>query len=126
MYDDYDLDYTYNIEYSYDLDEMYDYHMQRIQVRDTMQYESYDCDDDYARDSCDYDALAYKHYAWYNHQIIHEILMYTQAHKRLVRVTLDIECYDDLDLQNINWSDILALEGDENVDISIKDLSDNF
>ena len=52
--------------------------------------------------------------------------MYAQAHKRLVRVTLDIECYDDLDLQNINWSDILALEGDENVDISIKDLSDNF
>jgi hypothetical protein len=46
------------------------------------------------------------------------------AQKRLVRVTLDIECYDDLDLDNINWSDLLDLEGDENVYVSIKEKGD--
>jgi hypothetical protein len=46
------------------------------------------------------------------------------AQKRLVRVTLDIECYDDLDLDNINWSDLLDLEGDENVYVSIKERGD--
>lgn len=46
------------------------------------------------------------------------------AHKRMISVTLDIECYDDLNLENINWNDILGLEGDENVDISIKETAD--
>ena len=40
------------------------------------------------------------------------------AQKRIVSVTLDIECYEDLDLKNINWNDILGLEGDENVDLA--------
>jgi hypothetical protein len=44
------------------------------------------------------------------------------AHKRLVRVTLDVECYDDLDLEDINWRQILELEGDEDVDVSIKEV----
>ena len=44
--------------------------------------------------------------------------------KRLVRVTLDIECYDDLDLENMNWKDLLDLEGDEDVHCTIKDYSD--
>jgi hypothetical protein len=44
------------------------------------------------------------------------------THKRLVRVTLDIDCYDDLDLQDINWRQILELEGDEDVDVSIKEV----
>ena len=44
------------------------------------------------------------------------------THKRLVRVTLDIDCYDDLDLQDINWRQILDLEGDEDVDVSIKEV----
>ncbi len=43
------------------------------------------------------------------------------AQKRLVQVTLDIECYDDLDLDNINWRDILDLQGDEEVHSSIKE-----
>ena len=43
------------------------------------------------------------------------------AQKRLVRVTLDIECYDDLDLENINWREILQLEGGEEVHSSIKE-----
>tara|TARA_B100001559_G_scaffold123794_1_gene104140 strand:+ start:1104 stop:1256 length:153 start_codon:yes stop_codon:yes gene_type:complete len=46
------------------------------------------------------------------------------AQKRIVSVTLDIECYEDLDLNSINWSDVLGLEGDENIDISIKDTAD--
>jgi hypothetical protein len=44
------------------------------------------------------------------------------AHKRLVRVTLDVECYDDLDLEDINWRGVLELEGDEDVDVSIKEV----
>ena len=52
--------------------------------------------------------------------------MYTQARKRIVSVTLDIECYDDLDLKDLDWREILDLQGDENVDVSIKELADIF
>lgn len=47
--------------------------------------------------------------------------MIAQKHK--VRITLDIECYDDLNLANLNWEDILKLEGDETVSTDIKDIS---
>ena len=43
------------------------------------------------------------------------------AQKRLVRVTLDIECYDDLDVENIDWKELLELEGDEGVHSSVKE-----
>ena len=43
------------------------------------------------------------------------------AQKRLVRVTLDIECYEDLDLQSIDWKELLQLEGDEDVHSSVKE-----
>ena len=43
-----------------------------------------------------------------------------------IRDRLDIMCYDDLDVEDINWKDLLQLEGDEDVDISIKDYSDIF
>ena len=51
--------------------------------------------------------------------------MYTQTRKHTVSVTLDIECYDDLDLPNVDWwesqiTDILHLEGDETVNVTIK------
>jgi hypothetical protein len=46
------------------------------------------------------------------------------TNKRLVRVTLDIECYDDLDLEELDWNDILGLEGDESVHSSVKELGD--
>ena len=46
--------------------------------------------------------------------------MYTLT-KRKVRVILDIECYDDLDIEALDWNDILHLEGDENVDTTIQD-----
>ena len=44
------------------------------------------------------------------------------AQKRRVIVTLELECSDDLDLDDIVWSELLSLEGDENVYVSIKDL----
>ena len=43
------------------LDESYGYNMQN----------TYDLDDDYARDNTDYQDLAYRHYAWYNVCISH-------------------------------------------------------
>jgi len=41
--------------------------------------------------------------------------------KRKVIVTLDIDCYDDLDVYDINWKDILQLEGAEDVHVSVKE-----
>ena len=46
--------------------------------------------------------------------------MYTPT-KRTVRVTLDIECYDDLELETYDWNDILSLEGDENVYVTTEE-----
>lgn len=50
MYDDYDLDYTFYNDYSLDEDSYYE-------------HGASDLDEDYARDTQDYDALAYRHYA---------------------------------------------------------------
>ena len=65
MYDDYDLDYTY--DYSFDLDEDY--------------ADAYDLDEDYehARESTDFQELAYMHYAW----CIGTRSAATQSHTRL-------------------------------------------
>ncbi len=43
------------------------------------------------------------------------------AQKRMVRVTLDIMCYDDLNVEDMDWKDILELEGDEEVYTTVKD-----
>ena len=43
------------------------------------------------------------------------------AQKQRVRVILDIECYDDLELEDINWREVLQLEGDEEVHSTIKE-----
>ena len=47
------------------------------------------------------------------------------AQKRKVSVTLDVECYDDLYLQDVladlDWKELLDLEGDERVNITIKE-----
>jgi hypothetical protein len=43
------------------------------------------------------------------------------AQKQRVRVILDIECYDDLNLEDINWREVLQLEGDEEVYTTIKE-----
>jgi len=49
--------------------------------------------------------------------------MYTPT-KRTVCVTLDVECYDDLPLEDLDWKEVLGLEGDENVHVNIKELAD--
>ena len=50
--------------------------------------------------------------------------MYTNARKRIVSVTLDIECYDDLYVEDIDWKDLLELEGDEKICVTIKEPSE--
>ena len=52
--------------------------------------------------------------------------MYAHARKRIVSVTLDIECYEDLDLQSYDWNEVLGLEGDENVQVSMEVLVNNY
>ena len=43
------------------------------------------------------------------------------ALKRLLTVTLDIMCYDDLDVEHMDWKELLELEGDEEVYCNIKE-----
>ena len=52
--------------------------------------------------------------------------MYQRAHKRFASVILDIECYEDLDINNIDWNDILELQGDERVEVSIKEPAETY
>ncbi len=44
----------------------------------------------------------------------------------MVRVTLDIMCYDDFPLKDLDWKELLHLEGDESVDVDIEDYQDIF
>ena len=46
---------------------------------------------------------------------------HTLAQKRMIRVTLDLMCYDDLDLESLNWRDILGLESGEDVHATVKE-----
>jgi len=48
------------------------------------------------------------------------------AQQRLVRITLDVSCYNDLDLEDIDWREKLGLEGSESVHVSIRDYDDLF
>jgi len=104
MYDDYDLEYSFASDNILDEDMYYEYNAS---------VEVMDLDEDYDRDAQDYQDLAYRHYAWYNISTILQNLMLAQ--KRKVQVTLDIECYDDLDLEELDWDNLLDLEGDEKV-----------
>lgn len=45
----------------------------------------------------------------------------TYGHKRRVRVTLDLEVYDDLEIDELDFTDLLQLEGGESVDVTILD-----
>ena len=56
MYDDYDLDYTFSRDHVLDEDTYYEMHTH-------LDLDALDMDEDYARDTHDYDALAYRHYA---------------------------------------------------------------
>ncbi len=42
--------------------------------------------------------------------------------KRTLRVTLDVECYDDLTLEELDWNEILGLEGDECVYATVREI----
>jgi len=108
MYDDYDLDYTFGNDHTLDEDAFYENYTHDVD------------DEDYARDGQDYESLAYRHYAWYNNHTYTTRPMIAQ--KRRVRVTLDIECYEDLDIENLDWKELLELEGDEEVHSTIQDL----
>ena len=41
--------------------------------------------------------------------------------KRMVSVTLDLICYDDLELEDLNWRKLLNLQDDEDLNISVKE-----
>ena len=43
------------------------------------------------------------------------------AQKRIIQVTLDIMCYDDLDLDKINWRELLELEPGEDLHYRVKE-----
>ena len=121
MYDDYDIEHTFGNENIIDEDMFYEmWHGVHNLVEDA--------DEEYERDTQDYDALAYKHYAWYNvaHTATIPMQAHTLAQKKMVRVTLDITCYDDLDLEGFDWNETLGLEGDECVDVDITDHSEIF
>ena len=126
MYDDYDLDYTFAQDRTYDLDEMYDAYVHASSAYthlDDNMY-TYDLDDEYERDSHDYATLAYQHYAWYNNILVLSEVGSMLAQKRSVTITLEVECYDDLHFEDLDWNDILELEGDENVEVQIRELAD--
>ena len=55
------------------------------------------------------------------HTPTHSRAMYAST-KRTIRVTLDIECYDDLELESYDWNEVLGLEGDENVHVSMEEI----
>jgi len=62
-YNDYEFAYEHNNElYTYNLDEMCEYMVRDARIQYNIQ-EAYEIDDEYARDSCDYNDLAYRHYA---------------------------------------------------------------
>ena len=48
------------------------------------------------------------------------------AHKRIVSVTLDIECHEDLELEELDWREVLDLQGDETVDVTIREPAEIF
>jgi hypothetical protein len=43
------------------------------------------------------------------------------AQKRIVQVTLDIMCYDDLDLDAIDWRELLQLEPGEDLHYRVQE-----
>ena len=46
------------------------------------------------------------------------------AQKRSISITLDLEVYDDFDIETIDFNSLLELEGDEHLEVSITDYSD--
>ena len=38
-----------------------------------------------------------------------------------MRVTLDVMCYEDLDLETLDWREVLNLNSDEDININIEE-----
>lgn len=49
--------------------------------------------------------------------------MYTSHHKHAVEVTLHLEVYD-LDVNNIDFAELLELEGDESCEVYVREYED--
>jgi hypothetical protein len=48
-------------------------------------------------------------------------IAYTQAQKKHVRVTLDLDVFDDFDARQINWEKVFNLEPSEKVNVYVED-----
>lgn len=46
------------------------------------------------------------------------------SQKKTLEVTLSLEVYDDFDYRDVDFRDLLQLEGDETVTVSVKDYSE--
>ncbi len=46
---------------------------------------------------------------------------YLQSQKQRVRVTLDLEVFEDFDARNINWEKLFDLEPGESVEAYVED-----
>ena len=47
------------------------------------------------------------------------MLSYHFGQKRKVTVTLEIECYNDVNVRDIDWDEVLQLEGTESVEVKV-------
>lgn len=47
----------------------------------------------------------------------------TYAQKQKVRVTLELDVYDDFDAHNIQWEKVLDIQGNESVSAYVETLS---
>lgn len=45
------------------------------------------------------------------------------AQKQKVRITLELEVFEDFDAHNIQWDKLLDIQGNENVTAYVEDLS---
>lgn len=46
------------------------------------------------------------------------------SRKRAIKVTLELEVYDDFDIRDLDFSELLLLEGDESVSVNVNDYSE--
>jgi len=45
------------------------------------------------------------------------------AQKQKVRITLELEVFEDFDAHNIQWDKVLDIQGNENVTVYVEDLN---
>ena len=51
-------------------------------------------------------------------------LAYLQAQKKHLRVTLDLEVYEDFNARQIDFTKLFELEGDESVNVYVEEEAD--